>query len=554
MDAALQHEHNSPIAEVRQFQGETPFGFEVLNKALERIVTAPNGQQEFTLSLEALKLGHFVAGGVLDYQPTVQAAIDAGMQMVNHDPYNKWTRSQVTRKVVRRMRRGVEEPWDDGAALDVATEEVFRRYREDPKLHESVLELLRQAEVKAEPAPEEPLATAAEAAEPQQAPPPAAAGEQPPQEQPKAEQPPPHPWLRTGEQQRIRRAGQGVPAPVAFIVDGLFHAIGTGLIAGKFSTGKTYVATSLAASVATGKPFAGCEVNRQGAVLWLAAEGEREVDKRIRAAVTALGGDPDNVPVYTQRGGVPKILTDPKGVGEIISQTSRAARAEFDLPLALIVIDTTIKAAGYKKSENDSVEVNAVIHTMEDYAHAYKCYVLFIDHAGWAEDRSRGSSDKPSSVDTYAVITNGKKVKQLCIEKVKGEKGHMSVPFSVVGVTQDSQPTAVVKWGQWKDADSGPMADLQKDDKLLYDSIVETINEKGVGMKLYENDMGLRRCVKKFEVRHTFYRKKGGSDGANRNGFARSWDFLLHHDPPFFSIKPNGAKEDMTFVFFDEGP
>jgi hypothetical protein len=334
------------------------------------------------------------------------------------------------------------------------------------------------------------------------------------------------------------------------MVDRLFHEIGTGLIVGKYFTGKTYVAMSLAASVATGKPFAGCEVRRPGAVLWLAAEGEREVDKRIRAAVAALGGDQDTLPFYTQEGGVPKIISDPNSVGSIIHQAKRAAKAEFDLPL----VDTTIKAAGYKKSENDSVEVNTVIHTMEDFAHGYKCYVLFIDHAGWTDDRARGSSDKPSSVDTYGVITNGKKVKQLYIEKVTGEKGHMSVPFSVVGVTQDSQPTAVVKWGQWKDADSGPMADLQKDDKLLYDSIVETINEKGVGMKLYENDMGLRRSVKKFEVRHTFYRKKGGSDGANRNAFARSWDFLLHHDPPFFSIKPNGTKEDMTFVFLDDGP
>jgi hypothetical protein len=336
------------------------------------------------------------------------------------------------------------------------------------------------------------------------------------------------------------------------MVDGLFHEIGTGLIVGKYFTGKTSVARSLAASVLTGQPFAGREVRRKGAVLWLAAEGEREVDKGIRAAVVALGGDPDNVPAYTQMGGVPKILGDPNGLGEVIYQTSRAAKAEFDLPLALIVIDTTIKAAGYKKSENDSVEVNAVITAMEGTAHGYKCFVLFIDHAGWTEDRSRGSSDKPSSVDTYCVITNGKKSKQFYVEKVKGEKGRETTSFKIVGVTQDGQSTSVVKWDKWKDVETGPMPDLQKDDKLLYESIVETIEEKGIGMKLYENDLGLRRCVKKCEIRYAFYRKKGGSDGANRNAFARSWDFLLKYEPPFFSIKANAQKEDMTLVFLDD--
>ena len=63
------------------------------------------------------------------------------------------------------------------------------------------------------------------------------------------------------------------------------------------------------ASVATGAPFAGRSVFRKGAVLWLAAEGEREVDKRIRAAVKALECDPDEQPIYVQIASVPKLLS-----------------------------------------------------------------------------------------------------------------------------------------------------------------------------------------------------------------------------------------------------
>src|SRR5262249_53879959 len=148
--------------------------------------------------------------------------------------------------------------------------------------------------------------------------------------------------------------------------------------------GKTFVAMALAASIATGEPFAGREVCRKGAVLWLAAEGEREVDKRIRAAVRALDCDPDAQPIYVQIASVPKLLAD-KGeanVMAIVNQARRAAKAEFGVPLAVVVFDTMIKSAGYKKSENDAVEVNNMIQVMENISIRTKCFVLALDHMG----------------------------------------------------------------------------------------------------------------------------------------------------------------------------
>jgi hypothetical protein len=235
----------------------------------------------------------------------------------------------------------------------------------------------------------------------------------------------------------------------------------------------------------------------------------------------------------------------------MIHQAKRACKAEFDVPLALIVIDTTIKAAGYKKSENDAVEVNEVIVTMENYAHAYQCFVLFIDHMGKDEDKgARGSSDKPSSVDTYAEIRNGKKVKRFYVEKVKGEKGHMEVEFTIVGVAQDGQPAAKVQWGKWDDEVSGAAGlGLQKDDKLLYECIVDTIANKGQSLRVYESDPGPRKCVRRVDIRYEFYRRKGGSDGNVRTAFLGSWKHLLHHDPLIFETKSDGSNEDKQFVF-----
>ena len=161
---------------------------------------------------------------------------------------------------------------------------------------------------------------------------------------------------------------------------------------------------ALAACVATGAPFAGRSVHRPGAVLWLAAEGEREVDKRIRAAVKALEADPDEQPIYVQIASVPKLLSagGEQAVMNIVRQAEQMAKAEFGVPLVLVVIDTMIKSAGYKKSENDAVEVNNMIQAMENVSMRTKCFVLALDHMGKNEELgARGSSDKPSSFDVY---------------------------------------------------------------------------------------------------------------------------------------------------------
>ena len=238
--------------------------------------------------------------------------------------------------------------------------------------------------------------------------------------------------------------GKGLPPPVAFLVSQLFHEVGTGTIVSKYLGGKTFVAMSLAACVATGVPFAGRTVHRKGAVLWLAAEGEREVDKRMRAAVKALGCDPDEQPIYVQIAGVPKLLSTggEQAVMDIVRQAERMAKDEFGVPSVLVVIDTMIKSAGYKKSENDAVEVNNMIQVMENVSVRTKCFVLALDHMGKNEDLgARGSSDKPSSFDVYIELkSNGGASRTLHAVKVKGEKGDDQIDFEIVGATLEPTP------------------------------------------------------------------------------------------------------------------
>ena len=82
---------------------------------------------------------------------------------------------------------------------------------------------------------------------------------------------------------RLRWRGDDDDAPLKeWLVERMLPKSGRALIAGQWGSYKTFVAFDLAGSVITKTPFAGRNVNRQGGVLWLAAEGQDEVRLQSR--------------------------------------------------------------------------------------------------------------------------------------------------------------------------------------------------------------------------------------------------------------------------------
>ena len=540
-----------PSAEARSFQGCSPFGDAILAGACETIATTPGGQQAITLNRRSFVVGQYVGGGLIERDIAIETLTAAGLRMVNTDPKKPWTAKEVHKKVIKAVYDGIKEPLD-GEEPFRAMDEIHRCFFEDPQLQKDLEDLLLEEEAKRkarQPEQEKQEDPSEEAkAEPKQ--------EQSEQQQEEQTTPSEEPWLKPGEQLLIRRMGQGIPPPVAFLVDGLFHEVGTGTIVSKYLGGKTFVAMALAASVSAGQPFAGRSVLRQGAVLWLAAEGEREVDKRSRAAVKALGCDPDVQPIYVQIASVPKLLGD-KGeanVMAIVHQVRRAAKAAFDLPLVLVVIDTMIKSAGYKKSENDAVEVNNMIRVMENISVRAKCFVLALDHMGKNEELgARGSSDKPSSMDVYVELKPNarKKARVLHTIKVKGEKANEQIAVEIVGTElEDGQKTGLVRWGKWCDAEPEHEAGrpLNKNATLLLRCAEDAIMGKGQQLKLFHNEPSIL-CVRKIQIREEFYQRYEGTNNAKQMAFTRAWNELVEAN--FITIKKDGNDEWQAHVFLE---
>jgi hypothetical protein len=68
-----------------------------------------------------------------------------------------------------------------------------------------------------------------------------------------------------------------------YLVKNLLPETGVGLLSGQSGTYKSFVAIKLAGAIATGQPFAGHTVKRQGAVLIFASEGASELPVRLEA-------------------------------------------------------------------------------------------------------------------------------------------------------------------------------------------------------------------------------------------------------------------------------
>jgi hypothetical protein len=242
---------------------------------------------------------------------------------------------------------------------------------------------------------------------------------------------------------------------------------GKGLLSGQWGTGKTFVALDLAGAVMTGTTFAGRAALRRGGVLFIAAEGASEVSIRLRGVVQSklkdqASIDPaklerlpfawmDECPALTSREALPILKAT-------IAAAAARMRAEFDLKLALIVIDTLMAAADFE-DENDAAQGQKVMRALEDLSRSSGAFALAVDHFGKAvETGTRGTSAKEGAADVVLALLGDKDMagkvsnRRLAIRKLRGGATGAEIPFRLSPVTIDPKKaflpttTCVVVW------------------------------------------------------------------------------------------------------------
>lgn len=113
-----------------QNREDTAYGLAALSAECKAVKSAPNGAQERTLNIAALRLGSLSAAGYLTRQ-TVEMHLEvAALEMVNHDPKKPWLQRDICKKVKRSFDDGEKTPRGAGCTaddFDPVTGEVFWR-------------------------------------------------------------------------------------------------------------------------------------------------------------------------------------------------------------------------------------------------------------------------------------------------------------------------------------------------------------------------------------------------------------------------------------------
>ncbi|MGE8126828.1 ATP-binding protein [Methylobacterium sp. NPDC080182] len=335
----------------------------------------------------------------------------------------------------------------------------------------------------------------------------------------------------------IRWHGDADPnADRAWLVRDLVFETGKGLLAGQWGGGKTFGALDLSASVMTGSPFAGKRVMRQGGVLFIAPEGSFEIPIRLKGIVHGkLGPDaPDRLP-FAWIEECPRLL-DADAVPQLVSVAKMAAEhlAEaFDLPLALIVIDTVAAGAGFM-DENSAAEAQRVMNAMEALSHQTGAFVLGVDHFGKAvETGTRGSSAKEAAADVVLAMLASRDEAgtisntRMAIRKVRGGRCGYEIPYALevitVGETYDREPitTCIVNWQT--DRISASAAAVAKERwptslKVFRQAFTAALDEHGIRAWPFGSTGAEHRAAAVERVRDAFYATypADGEDGAKR--------------------------------------
>jgi AAA domain len=322
------------------------------------------------------------------------------------------------------------------------------------------------------------------------------------------------------------------PTPPGYLVDETIPEAGIAILGGQFGAAKTFVGADLVGAVIVGGYFAGKPVKRTGGVLWLAAEGETEIERRVYAAIEARGGDATQRQPFARQSGAVPSLTEKDALERLKALAAQAAqylRANFNCGLALIAIDTLSAAAGFD-DENSAAETQKVMTMLATLAREAQVVVLLVDHYGKLVDTGvRGSSAKSAAADAILaclgdrdLATGATSNRRLAVAKLRAGPTGRVIPFKLAQ-TADGL-TCTVIW-QADDHIEPPKAEVgrswSKSLTIFRRALLEALASVGK-TTILRAGMPEVRAVDREAVREEFFRLyPGETHKAKKDAFLR---------------------------------
>ena len=217
------------------------------------------------------------------------------------------------------------------------------------------------------------------------------------------------------------------PPAVRWLIRGIIEADTLAMLYGQPGAGKSFIALSMAASIACGSGWHGHRVT-QGPAVYILGEGGGGVSRRLRAWQLS---NPDarlqDAPLYVSSRMVP--MGEAEAVAEIEAAISDAGAGKP----SSVWIDTLARAAA-GLDENSSRDMGELVRACDAIRERYGCAVVLVHHAGHNQDRARGSSAIKAALDTEISATKDGQVITLASTKAKESEGFKPLTFQLVGV------------------------------------------------------------------------------------------------------------------------
>lgn len=209
------------------------------------------------------------------------------------------------------------------------------------------------------------------------------------------------------------------------LVDGYLDQKGFSVLYGESHVGKSFVALDIAFHVASGKKWAGRDV-KQGAVVYVAAEGGRGFRKRVVAIKRhhnstkfPLALVPCSVRLFGPRSDANELTT-------LVDNAS----LKFEQPVSLVVIDTLSRATA-GANENASEDMTSFVSAVDKIRAATGAHVMVVHHSGKDTSKgARGHSSLRAATDTELEIAK----RRLNVKKQRDGEHAPEIAFDLVTV------------------------------------------------------------------------------------------------------------------------
>lgn len=199
-----------------------------------------------------------------------------------------------------------------------------------------------------------------------------------------------------------------IPIP-PWRVKGVLPTTGLATIYGPSTSGKSFLAIDIAASIALGNDWFGHRV-RKAPVMYVALEGEGGFPKRLRAwEQYNCHPLPDNLQFILSE---PFQINDPLHVAQLATVIKRGS---------VIIIDTLNRAAP-DTDENTSKDMGAILAGCKELARLTGGLVILIHHTGKDETRGmRGHSSLIAAVDAAIEVHRSDDNRSWSVAKAKDD-------------------------------------------------------------------------------------------------------------------------------------